>query len=67
MSFLLVQTVTLNIPPSSCFGSVLYEANNTPLAFSTPRSRPPTQKRPTVVRTDRDARIVSTARDPWRL
>jgi len=28
MSFLLVQTVTLDIQPSSCFGSVLYEANN---------------------------------------
>ena len=36
-------------------------------ASNTPRSRPPTRKRPAVVRTDRDARIVPTARDPWRL
>ena len=36
-------------------------------ASNTPRSRLPTRKRPAVVRTDRDARIVPTARDPWRL
>ena len=37
------------------------------LASSMPRSRPPTRKRPTVVYTDRDARVVPTARDPWHL
>ena len=40
-------------------------ASDSPLASSTPRSRLPTQKRPAVVRTDSDARIVPTARDPW--
>ena len=42
-------------------------ASDSPLASSTPRSHPPTQKRPAVVRTDRDARIVPTAKDPLRL
>ena len=42
-------------------------ASNSPLASSTPRSRPPTRKRPAVVRTDRDARIVPIAKDLWRL
>ena len=42
-------------------------ASDSLLASSTPRFRPPTRKRPTVVRTDRDARINPTARDPWHL
>ena len=42
-------------------------ANDSPLVSSTPRSHPPTPRRPAVVRTDRDARIVPTASDPWRL
>ena len=42
-------------------------ASDSLLVSSTPRSRPPTRKRPAVVRTDRDARIVPTAKDPLRL
>ena len=39
-------------------------ASDSPLASSMPTSRPPTQKRPVVVHTDRDARIIPTAKDP---
>ena len=57
-------TVSSASESSTSTTSTKRNASDSLVAFSTPRSRPPTRKRPMVVRTDRDARIVPTAKIP---